>query len=141
MLYRKGLVLILAVSFVFMAGCSSGVGGATDLIGSLTKGLGISPNQAIGGVGAVLGLAKEKLGGADFSKIANVIPGADGIMKQAGDLLGNTGPIENAAGLVPLFGKLGISGDTVTKMVPAVTDFVGKAGGDTVGNLLKGALK
>lgn len=111
------------------------------MIGTLTKSLGISPTQAIGSVGAVLGLAKEKLGGADFARVAGVIPGSDGIMKQAGELLGNTGTIGNAAGLIPLFGKLGISGDTMTKVLPAVTDFVGSAGGDNVGNLLKSALK
>jgi hypothetical protein len=141
MSYRKGFLLFMVVSFLFMSGCSSGLVGATDMIGTLTKGLGISPTQAIGSVGAVLGLAKEKLGGGDFAKIASVIPGSDGIMKQAGELLGNTGTIGNVAGLVPLFGKLGISGDTIPKVVPAVTDFVGKAGGDTVGNLLKSALK
>jgi hypothetical protein len=141
MSYRKGFMLFMVVAFLFMSGCSSGLGGAVDMIGSLTKGLGISPTQAIGSVGAVLGLAKEKLGGGDFAKIASVIPGSDGIMKQAGELLGNTGTIGNVAGLVPLFGKLGISGDTITKVVPAVTDFVGKAGGDTVGNLLKNVLK
>jgi len=131
----------MLVSFLFMSGCSSGVGGSADMIGTLTKSLGISPTQAIGSVGAILGLAKEKLGGGDFAKIANVIPGSSGIMKQAAELLGNTGTIGNAAGLVPLFGKLGISGDTIPKVVPAVTDFVGMAGGDTVGNLLKAALK
>jgi len=65
MSYRKAFVLFMLASFHFMSGCSSGVGGSAGLVGTLTESLGISPTQAVGSVGAILGLAKEKLGGGD----------------------------------------------------------------------------
>lgn len=52
-----------------------------------------------------------------------------------------TGPIGNKAGLGSALGRLGISPDQAAKFVPAVTDFVGKAGGSNVGSLLSSALQ
>jgi hypothetical protein len=46
-----------------------------ELVGDLTKGLSITPQQATGGAGALFGLAKSQLSAADFGKIAAVVPG------------------------------------------------------------------
>ena len=51
-----------------------------------------------------------------------------------------TGPLGNLAGLNSALGRLGIRSDKAAKFVPAVTDFVSKAGGPEVGQLLSGAL-
>src|SRR3954464_12999872 len=54
-----------------------------ELIGNLTKGLSISPQQAAGGAGALFGLAKTRLKPAEFTKIADVVPGMDGLLGAA----------------------------------------------------------
>jgi hypothetical protein len=91
---------------------------ANPLIGTLTSSLGVSHDQAEGGVGSILTLAKEKLAKGDFAKVAAVIP----------------------AGLNGALGKLGIDAATSAKFIPAVTSFVGKAGGSKLGKLLTSAL-
>src|SRR5215217_3076753 len=54
-----------------------------ELVAKLTKELSVTPEQAIGGAGALFGLAKSKLKPEDFLKVANVVPGMDGLLKAA----------------------------------------------------------
>ncbi len=132
-------MLVLAIGF---AGCSSGASmGGSDLIGMLTKSLGLSEAQAMAGVGSLLSLAKEKLPADTFDKVSKAIPGVDGMLKAASDVGGITGQIGNLAGLSNQFSKLGISQDQIGKLVPAVTDAVGKSAGSDVGSALADVLK
>lgn len=120
----------------------SSVMGATSnpLLGMLTSKLGVSSNQAEGGVGSMLKLAQEKLSAGDFDQVAAVIPGAQKYLDKAKSLGAYSGALGNLAGLNGALGKLGIPPETASKFVPMVTDFVGKAGGSKVGALLKSAL-
>jgi Protein of unknown function VcgC/VcgE (DUF2780) len=52
-----------------------------------------------------------------------------------------TGPVGNLASLGSALGKLGMSPETAAKFAPAVTDYLGKAGGPSVQKMLAGALK
>ena len=47
------------------------------LLSALTSQLNITPEQAVGGTGAMLGLAKNKLSGNDYSQLGNSVPGLD----------------------------------------------------------------
>ena len=114
--------------------------GSNALLGMLTSKLGVTQNQAEGGVGSILKLAQEKLVRGDFDQVAAVIPGAQGYLDKAKALGAFTGNIGNLAGLNGALGKLGISPEVASKFIPAVTNFVGKAGGSKVGSLLKSAL-
>lgn len=111
------------------------------LMSLLTSQLGVTDNQAKGGVGSLLTLAKEKLPAADFLKIANVVPNASKYMELAKTLGAVIGPLKNVAGLNGALGKLGMSTETIGKFVPTVTNFIGKAGGTTVTGLLATVLK
>lgn len=111
------------------------------LLSMLTSQLGVTENQAKGGVGSLLTLAKEKLPAADFTKVANVVPGASGYMDLAKQLGAVAGPLKNVAGLNGSLGKLGMNADTIAKFVPMVSNFIGKAGGSTVSNLMAMVLK
>ena len=51
-----------------------------ELIKQVVSQLGVQEGQAKGGVGLLLKLAQDKLGG-DFSKITDVIGGADDLIK------------------------------------------------------------
>ena len=114
---------------------------ANPLMGMLTSTLGVTQNQAEGGVGSILKLAQEKLVKGDFDQIAALIPGAPKYLDKAKKLGAYAGSIGNLAGLNGALGKLGISPSTAAKFIPAVTDFVGKAGGSDLGAKLAGALK
>ncbi len=111
------------------------------LVSSLTSGLGLNATQAVGGAGALLGLAQENLAKADWDKIASAVPGAGPLISQAKSLGGITGKFGSLAGLAPAFSKMGLSADQAASLTPAVTDYVSKAAGPEVGSLLGGAIK
>lgn len=139
----KNLLVVFSFSIGLLSACSSSIGGlgsTMDLINSLGK-LGVTPEQAIGGAGALLNLAQGKLSADDFTKVAGSIPNLDELMKQAKDLGAITGPITSMAGVEDSFSKLGMNKDMVGKFVPEITNFVTKNGGAEVGNLLSSVLK
>ena len=124
-----------------------------ELVGKLTKELSITPEQAIGGSGALFGLAKGKLKPEDFTKVADVVPGMDGLLKAApkpkkestdmlssvGSMLpGKAGALASVAGS---FKELGLSPEQAIKFVPIMTKFVDLKGGAGVAKILSGALK
>jgi len=121
----------------------SSVMGATSgsLTGMLTSMLGVTQKQAEGGVGSILKLAQEKLVKGDFDQVAALIPGASKYLATAKKLGAYSSQIGNLAGLNSALGKLGIPPETAAKFVPAVTDFVGKAGGSDLGGKLAAVLK
>ena len=125
-----------------------------ELVGQLSKGLSITPQQATGGAGALFNLAKSRLSVADFSKVAAVVPGMSGFLKAApagdnslglsglsGSLPGGLGGLGGLASAAGGFQKLGLSPDMITKFVPIMTNFVQSKGGANVASLLSGALK
>ncbi|HET7812375.1 MAG TPA: DUF2780 domain-containing protein [Steroidobacteraceae bacterium] len=113
---------------------------ANPLLGMLTSKLGVSQDQAEGGVGSILKLAQEKLVKGDFDKVAAAIPGASRYLEKAKTLGAFAGAIGNKDGLMAALGKLGISSETAAQFLPLVTNFVSKSGGSKAGNLLKSVL-
>lgn len=111
-----------------------------SLGGMLASQLGVSEDQATGGIGSMLTLAQEKLQAGDFDRLAGYIPGADGYLAAAKQLGAVVGPIGNLSGLNSALSRLGMDADTVSKFVPTVTDLVGKTGGDDARQLLTSAL-
>jgi hypothetical protein len=110
-------------------------GSLTDMVGSQ---LGLSPDQAKAGIGAILAYAEGALPSSDFQKVSAAIPGAGDNIQAAKDAGGVTGPISDVTGLNAAFGKLGISPEVGNQLVPVVTDYVGKVAGPETANLLKG---
>jgi hypothetical protein len=107
---------------------------------ALSQQLGLTKNQSQGGLGAMLGLAKEKLDSGNYDKFAAMVPGADKYLKKAKKLGLLDGKLGNMAGLNQAFAKLGISEDKAAKIVPTVTDMLGKVGGDEVKGMLSSFL-
>ncbi len=138
-------LVLMCLAMLSLAGCSSvpGMGGGSSnaLLGLLTSQLGVTETQAAGGVGSYLALAQEKLTKGDFDQVAALVPGASKYIDQARSLGAIAGPIGNLAGLNSSLGKLGISPETAAKFTPAVTDYLGKAGGSSVQNALAGMLQ
>jgi Protein of unknown function VcgC/VcgE (DUF2780) len=111
------------------------------LMGMLKSQLGVTEDQAKGGVGSYLILAQEKLAKGDFDKVASLVPGASKYMDSAKKLGAVTGPLKNVAGLNGALSKLGMKSDTASKFAPTVTNYLGTAGGDGVKQMLAGVLK
>jgi len=137
---RRTLVsgVLVSLAFTFLA---SSANAALDPFKALGSTLGLSKNQAEGGLGSMLTLAQEKLQKGDFDKVASVIPGASKYINKAKSLGAVNGPLKNLAGLENALGKLGISKDTASKFLSAVPEVVSKVGGEDVGKLLSSVLK
>ena len=113
---------------------------AIDAFEILGKSLGMSKDQAEGGLGSILTLAQEKLAKGDFDKVAAAVPGASKYLEHAKSLGAVTGPLKDLAGLKGALGKLGIDEQTASKFLSAVPEVVSKMGGGDVGKLLGGVL-
>jgi hypothetical protein len=111
------------------------------LLKALTSQLGITTDQARGGVGSYLLLAREKLAKGDFDKIAALVPGASKYMDSAKQLGAVTGPLKNLAGLNGALSKLGMKPETAAKFAPTVTNYLGTVGGGGVKQMLAGVMK
>jgi len=124
-----------------------------ELVGQLTKQLAIKPDQAIGGLGTIFGFAKTRLKPDDFLKIANVVPGMDGLLKAAPVLRPNANdPLSQMGAALPgkagaiasmggAFKQLGMSPQMAMKFLPVMTQFLKLKGGANVAGLLGGLFK
>jgi hypothetical protein len=136
-----------------------------ELVHLLTQQLGIDSQQASGGLGLLMGVAKEKLGGK-FSQVAQTMPGIESLIQQApqaegapgaasagvggalsalGGLLGDKagGALSSLGTLATLAGgykQLGLGTDSIGRFIPVILGFVQNKGGDTAKNLLAGVL-
>lgn len=117
-----------------------------DLIGSLSKALGSTNEQAAGAAGAIFGLAKSKLSSGDFSSLSKAIPGMSSMLNAAPSMdkgassamsamTGGLGPVTAA------FSKLGLKPEMVSAALPVVTEYVNKKAGPKLGGLLTSLLK
>ncbi|MCF6339090.1 MAG: DUF2780 domain-containing protein [Gammaproteobacteria bacterium] len=154
---QLGIFVIVALTMMVNA-CSSipGLGGGSDsdsantgLVNMLTSQLGVSNDQAMGGAGALLGLAKSTLSSGDFAMVGKAIPGMDSLLGAApkdsklsdklstvlGDNAKKTTGLGDVAGS---FSKLGLSPDMVGKFAPVIMSYAQSNGGDDVMSLLKG---
>ena len=125
-----------------------------SIVDEIMKQVGVSKDQAEGGLGLIFKLAKEKLG-ADFSQVSNVVPDANTLIGKApaedagGGLMGVLGGLAGKMGLGDLgklaelaaqFKKLGLDMETVQKFVKVVLTFVESKGGTVVKDLLNKVL-
>ena len=124
-----------------------------NLVEVIVEQLGVSGEQASGGAGLLLNLAKKKLGDGDFGKLAEATPDLNDLLSAApemggaaslvGGLLSKVGgdKAEDLVSLASGFSKLGLSSDMVGKFVPVIVAFVKEKGGTEVVALLENVLK
>jgi hypothetical protein len=138
---RSFIIAVLASIACMSLAAPSTSHAALDPFKALSSTLGLSKNQAEGGLGSMLTLAQEKLEKGDFDKVANAIPGASKYLAKAKSLGAVNGPLKNLAGLKDALGKLGINEETASKFLSSVPEIVSKTGGSDVGKLLSSVLK
>lgn len=101
------------------------------LVGSLTKNLGVTPTQAIGGSAALLNDAKKDMKPADFQTLTTKMP-------QVGTLLAAA---PAATGTLPAqFSALGMNPEMIGKFVPFVLDYIKSGTTPAMANLVQAAL-
>lgn len=120
-----------------------------ELIDEIVKNLGINEDQAKGGAGLLLKMAKEKLGADEFSEVENAIPETDDVIRSApesGGIAGALGGIASSLGAEKLgniaslsggFSKLGLNSGMIGKFAPIILSFVQSKGGDTAKSILE----
>ena len=136
----KHLLSITAISLLLLNGCSS-LNIGDGLLKTLTSQLGVTDTQALGGAGALLQLAQDKLGVDQFSMISAIIPGAESYLNIAKTVGKISGPMSSLDDVKPVFENLGMSGDMVGEFVPALSGYASMAGGSGVSDLLGSVLK
>jgi hypothetical protein len=125
-----------------------------ELVKKLTKDLGVSKDQARGGLVALLRAGQQNLSPKDFASFVRDVPGADKLLKAApppsalssiagglGSLFGGKTAAGRWAGLAASFTELGIDIPTAKKFGPIVIDHVRTHGGEDLVAKLKTALK
>lgn len=117
-----------------------------DLTAMFTKELGVTPAQAEGGVGALLGLAKTRLKPAEFAEVSAALPGTDALLKAAPSMGsgGAMGALAGAGGLASLagsFSKLGLNAETAAKFAPTLLKYLNGKGAASAASMLSKAFK
>ena len=121
---------------------------AAGLLNTLGSSLNITPTQAIGGTGAMLGLAKNQLSSTDYSQLSKAVPGIDklsgsnalGGLTGLSGLLGksdqkNANALNNALSNVKTtsdmnsaFSALGMNSSMVGQFAPIILQYLGQQG-------------
>src|SRR5476649_1392606 len=121
---------------------------AGGLLSALGSQLHVTPEQAVGGTGAMLGLAKNQLSSTDYSQLGKSVPGLDklsgsnslgslgalsGMLGQSGgsktsgldSVLGN---VKNTNDLNTAFSALGMDNSMIGKFAPVILQYLGGQG-------------
>lgn len=127
---------------------------AANLLNTLGSELKITPEQAIGGTGALLGLARNRLSSGDYEQLSKAVPGLDmlsgenalGGLAGLGDLLGKSGQasalsnalggnVKNGDDLNNAFSALGMENGMIAQFAPLILQYLGQQG--VAGSLLQ----
>jgi len=120
---------------------------AAGLLNTLGSELNITPEQAIGGAGAMLGLAKNRLSEPQFSELSRSVPGLDQIagnnliggLNGLGGLLGGgseknalldglLGNVKDFNDLSNTFSALGMDSGMIGRFAPVILEYLGQQG-------------
>ncbi|MFJ4372290.1 DUF2780 domain-containing protein [Pseudomonas japonica] len=120
---------------------------SANLLNTLGKDLDITPEQAIGGTGALLGLARNQLSSGDYEQLSKAVPGLDmlsgenalGGLAGLGELLGKSGQasalgnalggnVKNGEDLNNAFSALGMQDGMIARFAPLILQYLGQQG-------------
>jgi len=129
--------------------------GQANLLNTLGSQLNITPEQAVGGAGAMLGLARNNLSSDDYGQLTKAVPGLDllsganvlGGLSGLGDLLGSDkgnqsaldkalgNDVQNRGDLDSAFKALGMDTGMIGQFAPLILQYLGQQG--IAGSLLQ----
>jgi len=126
-----------------------------QLLPLITQTLGVTGDQAQGGMGALLQAAQGLMSGGDFGALSSAIPGASSLLAAApkldGDSGGLMGGVMQAAGaqsetakaglqLVSQFKSLGMGADMIPKFTEVADGYLKQSSTPETGDMLTSAL-
>lgn len=144
--------------------------GQLSLTDTLSRQLGISQHQALGGAGAIFQTAQGNMDSQSFATISQSVPEMSDMMNAAPDVLpdsvsgmadgmapmigsgtigdgsGGLGSmmgnsgVSSGASLAASFQQLNLSPEMVNQFIPIITDYVSNTGSQAAANLLRSAL-
>jgi len=139
-----------------LAGAAAPAPVASGLTTALVEQLGIGPEQATGGAGAIFSMAQGQMPADDFAKVASGIPEMDALLAAApevgagastsrgaaalGALAGTGGSVGAAAQLAGAFSSLDLGAGMVSQFVPICVDYVRRSSGPEAAVLLQAVL-
>ena len=153
MSYKVIVTLLAACVLVTVATASAQLSSPSPaLVGELTQKLSITPEQAIGGSGAIFWLAKTRMKPEDFLKVSDTVPGMSSFLGASPVKPKGTDPLSSVTAVLPgspkglsslggAFNDLGLTPDTAYQFVPIMTGFLKDRGGKDVAKLFSKALK
>ncbi len=129
--------------------------GQANLLNILGSQLNITPEQAVGGAGAMLGLARNNLSSDDYAQLTHAVPGLDllsgsnalGGLSGLGELLGSNksnqsaldkalgNDVESRGDLDNAFKALGMDTGMIGQFAPLILQYLGQQG--IAGSLLQ----
>ncbi|MGR8953046.1 MAG: DUF2780 domain-containing protein [Gammaproteobacteria bacterium] len=123
----------------------------TGLTTILVNQLGVTPQQALGGAGAIFQAAKTNMAPQAFATLSQSVPGMSDMLAAAppvGQPLSGAAPVLGGAGstvntmtsLAASFQQLNLSPSMVNQFIPVVVDYVKTTSGQMTANLLQSAL-
>ncbi len=115
---------------------------------ALMSSLGVSEQQAAGGLGSLFGLAKDNLSSEEFGTLAKSVPGMDSLLNAAPSVSQNSSDFSNllsdsskalsgAQTLYQQFGELGLSTDQVGNYISVVSQYLDSEAGQATTSLFK----
>jgi hypothetical protein len=120
---------------------------ATGLAQEIMKAANVDEKQAMGGAGALFGMAQENMEAKDFSNLTESIPDVNKMMDVANSFSGKTSMLGTAATALTgmpkvksTFKKMGISEDKIALFTPVLVNYVEKNGSKLLGSKLSSAL-
>lgn len=126
-----------------------------ELTNLLVSRLGVTPQQAIGGAGALLQVAKTRMNPDAFARLSQQIPDVQELiaaapaLKQQSGALGLAGKLASLSGdnsisnlvtTVSIFKQLGMKPEEIQKFAPVVVDYVRGNTDEVIAGGLKAAL-
>ncbi|MGG7053976.1 DUF2780 domain-containing protein [Nitrosomonas sp. ANs5] len=108
---------------------------STGLTEVLMQQLGVTQQQAQGGAGALLQLAKSRMTGSDFTALSHSVPDMQSLLGAA-PAAGALG----SGGMAGTFLQLGMTPDMVQKFIPTIVQYVEGTGGSALATALRSAL-
>jgi hypothetical protein len=146
---------VVALLVLFLSSTANAAG----LLDLATDTLGVTPQQAEGGMGALLSSAKGNMGAGQYSQFLSMVPSLSGLAdaappamgggsslgglaSSAGSLLGGSsgGSLAGIGQLTQIFEGLGLSPEMVGQFSDLLLDYVQREGGKMALDMLKGAL-
>jgi hypothetical protein len=128
------------------------------LVDILVQQMGITPEQATGGAGAIFSMAKQGMTPTDFAQVIKAVPGMSqylaatpsqtastsgtaSLLGVASNALGGSGgALGNMALLAGSFQSLGLNSGMVSQFIPVILQYVQTQGGSVTMGLLQSAL-